>query len=245
MRCLPVLRRAEDAEEMLDGPVALRDLSRSLADVARLNTLFGGRLISVAHVTALLRALPADRTATVVDVGTGSGDLPRALVRWARRRGRRVRVVAIDRDRVVLGVARRLCARFPEISFVQADASALPLGLGAVDVVISALTLHHLEPPAAVRALAEMDRAAREGMVVNDLSRSRAAYGLVWLATRALTTTRESRHDGPLSVLRAYTPAELRGLGARAGLSGLRIRRYPILARQCLVRVKPRPMPAS
>jgi hypothetical protein len=47
-----------------------------------------------------------------------------------------------------------------------------------------------------------------------------------------------SRHDGPLSVLRAYTPEEVRALCAGAGLAGVRIRRYAPLLRQCAVQVK-------
>ena len=65
------------------------------------------------------------------------------------------------------------------------------------------------------------------------------AYALVWLATRVLARNRMSRHDGPLSVLRAYTPQEVRALCARAGLAGVRIHRYALLLRQCAVLVKP------
>ena len=66
--------------------------------------------------------------------------------------------------------------------------------------------------------LGEAARLARHGVVVNDLVRSR----LNWLGARlllALTTrNRYTRHDGPLSVRRAYTKVELRALLAAAGL---------------------------
>jgi len=83
-----------------------------------------------------------------------------------------------------------------------------------------------------------MDRAARLGVVVNDLVRGRVAYAAVWLATRLLARSPMSRHDGPLSVLRAYTPAEVRGLVVAAGLDGVRVRRHPFRLRLCAVRVK-------
>lgn len=233
------LARAAGAIEMLDRPAPAADLSECLHDVARLNGLFGGRRVTLVHVRRLLRRVPRDRVATVLDVGTGSADVPRALVRWARRTGRRIRVLALDRDAATLGVGRRASRDYPEIALVQGDALALPLRPWSVDVVISALTLHHLEPAAAAACLAAMDGAARVGFVVNDLFRSRPAYALVWIATRLLARNRMSRHDGPLSVLRAYTPREVRGLCARAGLSGVRVRRYPALMRQCAVRVKP------
>src|SRR5262249_53249296 len=160
---------------------------------------------------------------------TGGADIPRALARWARRAGRPIRIVALDRDRAMLACARRASASYPEIVLLQGDALAMPVRPGSVDLVISALTLHHLEPASAVEDLAAMDRTARIGLVVNDLVRSRAAYIVVWLATRALTKNRMSRHDGPLSVLRAYTPDELRVLGRKAGLVAARVLRYPHL----------------
>jgi len=223
---------------MLDGPAPLDDLSRSLTEVARLNALFGGRFITLAHVKRLVSRIPRHRRVTVLDVGTGSADIPLALVRWARRAGRPIRVFALDRDRATLGIAQRTAARYPEILPIQGDALALPVRARSVDVVISALTLHHLEPESAVRCLAEMDRAARAGFVVNDLARSRTAYILVWLATRVFTRSRMSRHDGPLSVRRAYTPHEVRTLCEKAGLFDVRVFGYRPLTRQCAVRVK-------
>ena len=240
MSFFPALRRAEHAVEMLDRPAPLADLAESLADIARLNAIFGGRHITVRHVARLLADIPRDRTATILDVGTGGADLPCALARWARRTGRRVVILALDRDAGTVAFARRAAASYPEIVLLQSNALALPVRPASIDVVISALTLHHLEPAQAVRHIAEMDAAAGVGFIVNDLTRSRAAYCAVWLATRLFTRNRMSRHDGPLSVRRAYTPDEMRGLCEKAGLFDVRVDRYRLLARQCVVRRKGR-----
>jgi ubiquinone/menaquinone biosynthesis C-methylase UbiE len=238
MRRWTRLPRAEHAVEMLDGPAPLADLSQCLSDVARLNALFGGRLVTLTHVRRLAAMLPPGRLLTVLDVGTGGGDVPRALVRWARRTRRPIRVFALDLDAATVGVARDLASDYPEIVFLQGDAGDLPVRTAAVDVVISALTLHHLNEAAAARHLAEMDRAAGRGFVMNDLARSRTAYGLVWLVTRLFTVNRMSRHDGPVSVQRAYVPDELRALCEKAGLFDVRIVRYRPLLRQLAVRSK-------
>ena len=73
-----------------------------------------------------------------------------------------------------------------------------------------------------------MHRLARRGFVVNDLVRGRAGYATAWLTSRLFTRNRLTRHDAPLSVLRAYTPPELEGLLARAGISGAIVRRHPL-----------------
>jgi SAM-dependent methyltransferase len=239
MGLLPPLPRAAHAVEMLDRPAPFADLGECLEDIARLNALGGGHRITLTHVKRLVAAAPRDRVTTVLDVGAGGADTARVLARWARRAGRRLRILALDRDPAVLAVARRASASHPEIVLVQGDALALPIRARSIDIVISSLTLHHLEPEPARRYLGEMDAAARVGLVVNDLVRSRTAYVIVWLATRALARSRLSRHDGPLSVRRAYTPGEVRRLCAEAGLTTVRVSRYPHLARQCAVRAIP------
>jgi SAM-dependent methyltransferase len=233
------LPRAEHAVEILDGPVPLADLSRCLVDVARLNALFGGRFITMMHVKRLAAAVPAGRSLTILDAGTGGGDVPRALVRWARRASRGIRVIALDLDTATLRVAREFARGYPEIAFVQGDGVDLPLATGAVDIAISSLMLHHLAEPAAARHLAEMDRVARRGFVINDLARSRTGYGLVWLATRLCPVNYMSRHDGPVSVTRAYVPDELRALCDAAGLRQVRIAHYRPLLRHCAISAKP------
>lgn len=225
------MRRAADARELLDGAVPSADLAVTLGDIDRLDTWFGGHALSLARVRRAARAVPRDRMLVVVDVGGGAGGFARRLVRWARRRRRPVRVLLVERDGVTAELARRGCAACPEIEIIRGDATALPLAAGAADVVHAALTLHHLEPEAAVTALAEMARVARGRVVINDLARSRLALVLVWLATRLLAMHPISRHDGPLSVRRAYAPAELRDLFRRAGLGGVSVQRYRAIAR--------------
>jgi ubiquinone/menaquinone biosynthesis C-methylase UbiE len=232
------LPRAEGAVEMIDGPAPLAELQECLSDVARLNAFFGGRFLTLLHVKRLAARLPSGRALTVLDVGTGGGDVPRSIVRWARRVRRPIRVFALDRDPATARVAQSLASHYPEIVILQGDAVDLPVRSGSVDVVISSLTLHHLDEAAAVRHLAEMDRAARRGIVVNDLARSRTAYALVWLVTRLFTRNRMSRHDGPMSVQRAYVRDEVRALCEKAGLFDARILLYPALLRQCVVRGK-------
>src|SRR5262249_15877404 len=129
--------------------------------------------------------------------------------------------------------------KYPEITFLGGDALALPIRPGAVDLTISAMTLHHLEPDAGVRYLAEMDAAARVGVVVNDLVRSRIAHWVVWLITRFITRTAIARHHRPLSVRRPYTPDEGQSLCEKdAILDASVVHHWPYL-RLCAVRAKP------
>jgi ubiquinone/menaquinone biosynthesis C-methylase UbiE len=225
------MRRAVGAREHLDGRVAPADLAATLGDLDRLNAWFGGHALSLARVRRVARALPRERTLCVLDVGGGDGAFARRVARWARRAGRAVRVIVLDADETTARLAAAACVDYPEIAVLTADARALPLGAGWADVVHAGLTLHHLEPDAAVPALRDMRRVCRGRLVVNDLTRTPLTLGLVWLVTRLLPVHWMSRHDGPMSVRRAYAPRELGDLFGAAGVTPATVTRYPWLGR--------------
>ncbi len=229
------MRREEHALELLDRPLPAAALAASLADIERLNARFGGHHLTVREVARGLAGVPRDRRAVVVDVGGGRGDLALRLVAWARHDRRRVRVLILERDAASAALARRHCAGVPEIVVIQGDAAALPLREDGVDVAVTVLTLHHLDPDGAATALAEMRAAARHAVIVNDLLRTRTSWALVWLATRLFARHRVSWHDGPLSVRRAYSADELGVLAGKARLGPFTVRRFPWLARLLLV----------
>jgi ubiquinone/menaquinone biosynthesis C-methylase UbiE len=229
------MTREEHARERLDGLLPAADLAASLADIERLNARFGGHRLTVREVARRLAGVPRDRRAIVLDVGGGRGDLARHLVAWARRESRPIRVIVLERDPATAALAREHCGAEADIVVLQGDATALPLGEGTVDAAVSVLTLHHLDPDAAATALAEMRAVARAAVVVNDLLRTRLSWTLVWLATRVFARHPVARHDGPLSVRRAYAPDELRVLAEKARLGPFTIRRLPWLARLLLV----------
>ena len=207
---LPWSKRS-DAGELLDAPVPdLVELRKNLDDIYRLNRLIGatGRLIR--RTAELVVGVP--ETIRVLDVGTGSADIPIALVAWARRSGARIRVTAVDHSPQVVAVARERVAGYPEIEVVEGDGASLPFRAGSYHAATCSLTLHHLGEPDSLRLLRNLDRATRHGFVISDLTRGLVAYWSTWVFIHALTRNRLTRHDGPLSVKRAYTAAELRQL---------------------------------
>jgi len=195
-----------DAERLDPGELAL-----NLREMALLNRLPGGIGDSLRAVERLL----GDRAdASVLDVGTGSGDFVRAL-----RRRRQVMAIASDLRPEVLQVAARNLANTSSVRLVQADARALPFEDGGVDVAHASLLLHHLDPEDAVLALREMRRVARLGVVINDLRRGVLAFAATSLAVLSLSRGSWTRHDGIVSARRAYTLRELDQLAEEAGLS--------------------------
>jgi SAM-dependent methyltransferase len=220
------LRRVVYAREHMDAPGVDPDLLESaLRHVSQVNRWLGARRALVRH---LPWGLPPGRS-RVLDVGTGSADLPQAIARWARRGGRPIEIMAVDRHAATLEVARRRTRAWPEVLPVRADGLELPFRDGSFHLALLSMTLHHMDGPALVDILAELGRVARGGRVlVGELERAVPHYlGARILAATVWRGNPVTRHDGPLSVLRAFTPAELRELAERAGLRALAVRRHP------------------
>jgi ribosome-associated toxin RatA of RatAB toxin-antitoxin module len=190
--------------EYLDDPACDPDLrARSLRDVARTNRWFGGTRAAIAELNDALRALGGrDDRATVLDVGTGLGDIPA-----------RLRVTATARPVTTIGLdaapSLATASRQTVDHAVCGDALALPVADDGVDVVLCSQLLHHFERADAVRVLQELDRVARERVIVSDLRRSAVAAASLWLASFPMRFHRVSRHDGIVSVMRGFTTREL------------------------------------
>jgi SAM-dependent methyltransferase len=211
-----------DAPEWLDlGRGTPADVAANLAEMARLNRWLGGQSALGRHLYPRLECAP--RESRVLDLGTGGADGAGAIARWARARGLAPRVTGLDWAARNLAVARAGAAGSAGVALLQADARQLPLAPKSVDFVVSNLLLHHFPPAAARSLLAAAFAAARRSLVFCDLVRGRLPLLAFRLVQPALARHPFTRHDGQLSIRRAYTPAELRALAAEAGLASARV----------------------
>lgn len=199
--------RATDAVEMMDLPDCdSRKLEHTYRQFGVVNRLFSGwRRLYVRELRPLLsHELPT----SILDIGSGGGDLARLLVRWSARDNLRLDVTGIDPDaRAYSYSARR--PHHPSVRFRQADSAELVREGRRFDVVISNHVIHHLEPADLARLLTDSHALARRLSLHNDLRRNVAAYALFWLAALPFRGS-FIRTDGLTSIRRSYTPAELR-----------------------------------
>jgi ubiquinone/menaquinone biosynthesis C-methylase UbiE len=211
----------------MDEPAQDRaELARSLADLRGVNRWLGGTRVVLHHLEALFARHPRP-SYRILDLATGSGDIPLQVARWARERDVQVEVVATDNHPTTLELARAHTAGEPAVRTQAADALALPWPDDSFDVALLSTALHHFDDRDCLRVLREMHRVSRIGLIVNDLARSHAALlGARLLAVTVWRTHPVTRHDGPLSVRRALTPGELRELAARAGFQKAAVRAH-------------------
>jgi ubiquinone/menaquinone biosynthesis C-methylase UbiE len=212
-------------EELLDaGEGTDDDVARSLSDLRRVNRFLGGRKVLLRALSSCLQGANVQQV-SLLDVGTGSADIPMAVAESYRLRGLDTFVAAVDISERNLRVSRAQLGVSSEIHLVQADSMRLPFAARSFDFVTASLFLHHFRDDDVVRLLADFGRIARRAVIVNDLVRNLVPYYFTRIAGPILAASFLTRNDGPVSVLRGFTPGEMNELVQRAGLKVRELKR--------------------
>lgn len=220
-----MIRHFDTAEpEWMDvAEEATPELERDLLNLESLNRHFGARRIVLEKLTALLRQR---EPLHILDLATGGGDIPRAIVRQARALQCPVAVTAVDRQAATLRIAEKFSTGFPEIRYLRADITDFAPDKPA-DVVMCNLALHHFEESDVIRILRQCRLKAGRATLVTDLRRSLLAHAAIVGVTELFYREPMTRHDARVSAARAFSYAEMRRLAVAAGWWGFEHRRCP------------------
>jgi len=212
-------------EELLDaGEGTDDDVARSLSDLRRVNRFLGGRKVLLRALSSCLQDTSLDQV-SLLDVGTGSADIPMAVAESCKARGLETFIAAVDISERNLRISRERLGVSSEVHLVRADSLRLPFAARSFDFVTASLFLHHFRDDDVVRLLADFGRIARRAVIVNDLVRNRVPYYFTRIAGPILAASFLTRNDGPVSVLRGFTPDEMNDLARRAGLKVRELKR--------------------
>lgn len=208
--------------ELLDDPAANPDsVAESLRNIARANRWFGGADAVRFGLTRTIGALPPGTTLSLLDLGTGLGDLPAAAVRWGAARGIRLVPVGLEVNR-----AAATLAQANGVPTALACAGTPPIRSKSVDIVLVSQVAHHLEPFSVVHLLRTCDQLARRAVIVADLRRGRMAPFAFWCGARLLGFYQVTVADGMTSLRRGFSRRDLSALMALAGVEGRVARRH-------------------
>lgn len=205
-------RRDVAAVELMDDPACdAEGLRRTYRAFVVVNSLVAGW--RTVYVRRLRPLLSREATTTLLDVGSGGGDVARALARWAARDGLLLEIAAIDPDPRAIEYAESL-PPVAGVTFRRELSSDLVREGAAFDIVVSNHLLHHLDHKELSGLLHDSAVLARRLVVHNDIARGRLAYVGYWIGTLPLHRLGRPhaafvRDDGLLSIRRSYRPAEL------------------------------------
>ncbi len=223
----PNFDERSNESELIDGSDYDSDeFLVQLADLRRINRYLGGKGALTRHLFPMIEALGKKRV-RLLDIGTGSADIPISIVEWGRRRGLRTDFVVVDLNEIAAIESNKLTTDYPEISVVRADAMNLPFADRSFDFVLASLFVHHFETAQVGRLLKSFARIARSAFIVNDLRRHPLAYYAIKVLTTLFTRNRLVRNDAAVSVLRGFTEADIAKIERAANLPLKVFRHFP------------------
>jgi hypothetical protein len=202
----------------MDRPdCSLKRLYRTLDQFGWINILLSRyRTLLSQHVIQDMLREP-QREWRLVDLGAGACDITVWMVRQAEKLGLRLKVTALERDPRVIAYAQAKHRDVDGLTVAAGDALD-PHSWEPVDYVFANHFLHHLTNGEIVRVLRIVAEHTNRVFVLNDILRSRLAYGGYALLMGPFGSRSFALADGLMSIRRGFLPAELRSLVQTAGL---------------------------
>ena len=212
-------RRNELSELMDSDETDFETFRACLVDLAKVNSLTLAYRPTLRFLEELARTghLPRDRTITIVDVGSGYGDMLRKIDRWAVRRRFKIDLTGVDRNPWSAHAAGEATAAGRPIRFVTDNVFDYR-PMSRVDIFISSLLAHHLDDVSLIRFITWMEINSAIGWFVNDLNRKAIPYHLFRAFSRLLRLHEFVQHDGLISIARAFDVRDWRRLLDAAGV---------------------------
>jgi 2-polyprenyl-3-methyl-5-hydroxy-6-metoxy-1,4-benzoquinol methylase len=168
----------------------------------------------------LLNGAPGS-TISILDIGSGGGDMLRRICNWMRRRKLGSDLTGVDLNPLSKQSAEQTTPADMHIHYETSDIFVFDPAR-KFDFVISSNFTHHLKEPELIRFIQWMEAHATRGWFINDLHRHWLPYYFIKTVFHALPFNRLMRSDGPISITRAFTAVEWRHILDDAGIPAAR-----------------------
>lgn len=219
---MPNLRQRSSAPEKMDDPaVPEGEVRKALAELEKINRWLGGYSLIL---NALDKIEWPREPVTLMDLGSGGGDVLRVIAEWADKKQRRMKLIGVDINPAMTRYAGNKSLHFPDIHFKTASVFDDALLLEEPHIVTCCLFAHHFDGDDLVALVSRMAQLAGRAVIINDLHRHPIAYHSIKVLTRAFSRTHLVKFDGPLSVARSLTRKEWKGVLTAAGIRNYSIR---------------------
>lgn len=233
--------RADEAELMDDLSTGGTELREALRQLRLLNRIFVAAAPTLHGVKRLWEKAGKPGSLSILDIGAGSGDVNGQLLRWADEQGIGLVIWLVDVTEEACEEAMLFYQNEPRVQVRRGNLFALPDG--CADIVTGTQFVHHFAEEELPHAVASMLKAARLGVVINDIHRHWLAWAAVWLTTRIISSNRYILHDGPLSVAKGFRAEDWKRLGQKLELPAMYCKwrplfRYAVViskAQECLI----------
>lgn len=207
-------QRSSENEIMDAGIGSFELFDESLKQIEAINRLTLGYHPVLSWLNRQL-SLPQPQPVTILDVGSGRGELLRCIWRLARKKHVRVRLTGVDIDSWSAPAARHATPEYMDIDYrignvVDRDIEA--------DFIVSSHVTHHMKHDEVVTLIRWLQAHARRGWFIIDLHRHPIPFMLAKALLCLTPVNPMVRNDGAVSVARAFTVRDWEDMVQQAGV---------------------------
>jgi 2-polyprenyl-3-methyl-5-hydroxy-6-metoxy-1,4-benzoquinol methylase len=221
MTTVDFTRRSTQAELMDSPSVGFEEFHQCLQQLTIVNVCVLAYRPTLRWLKGMLRNATPHETVSILDVGSGGGDMLRKIWQLLQRRGLKADLTGVDLNPWAKQSAEQDTLPTTNIRYETSNIFSFDPARQA-DFIISCDFTHHLTDAELIRFIQWMDSHARRGWFINDLHRHPLPYYFVKTVFNMLPLSRMMRSDGPISISRAFVADDWLRLLAEAGIAAER-----------------------
>lgn len=200
--------RSNNRELMDDPHLDTRLLQKVYADINRANTVLHGFTLSLGAIEKIIGENPRD-SYTIMDMGCGDGTMLGKVAAFYRNKPVHLELIGVDFNSKSIALAKENFKAYSNMRFLELDILAPEARELQCDILLCTLTMHHFDSTEIPIFLNRFVQLSRLGIVINDLQRSKVSYYLFRLYSLLFIKTKIAKHDGLVSIKKAFTKLDL------------------------------------
>ncbi len=210
--------RSAQIEIMDDLNCSGEVVEQTLRELDFINEYLGGDQVTLNAVNKLLPKNFQDREIVIVDLGCGSGKMLSKILRLARDKNCKVKLIGIDANPNIVSYAIQNNNN-EKVDFLAIDIFSDDFVKMEFDIVIGTLFFHHFSNQQLSSFFRQVSKQACTGVIVNDIHRHILAYFSIKWLTVLFSKSAMVKYDAPLSVLRSFKKSDWKVIFKDTGLS--------------------------
>lgn len=217
-------KRSSNDEIMDDLNSSGKDLEQALRELDTINYLLGGNYVTINGIDQLLQEAHHSKAFEIVDVGCGGGDILKCIRVFLNKKSIHAKLTGIDANANVISFARAHTMRSMDIQYEAVNIFSEEFKRRRFDIITGTLFFHHFTSDQLVEFFRQLKMQTSVGLIINDIHRHWFSYYSIKWLTQLFSKSPMVKHDGPQSVLRAFSKLELVSILRQAGIDNYRIR---------------------
>ncbi len=204
--------RCTEKEWLDDFSLSGPDLEKNLYNLGLANRFLGGNRVITKALSQIIRRQPdlCQKTLHIADLGCGGGDILRTVAQWTDKKSLKCRLTGIDANPASIHFAEQKSQQYPNIDYQVVNVFSADFQKQKFDIILLSTVCHHFSDQELIRLFTQLKNQARVAIIISDLHRHWFAYYATQLLTRIIKSSWLEKHDGPLSVRKAFKYQELK-----------------------------------